>query len=192
MPATPSSMVPLDTMAPDFQLPDTVTGKEISLLELKGSIATVIMFISNHCPYVKHVNSELTQLAKDFGYRGVNFIAISSNDPSQFPEDGPEAMKEAALQLGYPFPYLFDESQAVASAFGAACTPDFFVFDRKLRLVYRGQLDDSRPGNNIPVTGSDIREALSAILEEKPVSENQKASIGCSIKWKKDKVKLNV
>lgn len=192
MPATPSSMIPLGTMAPDFQLPDTISGKEISLLELSGSCATVVMFICNHCPYVKHVNNELIQLSKDYGYRGVNFVAISSNDREQFPEDGPDAMRKVAHELAYPFPYLFDETQAVAKAFGAACTPDFFVFDRALRLTYRGQLDDSRPGNDIPVTGSDIRQALEAMLQGLPVSENQKPGIGCSIKWKKDKVRLNL
>lgn len=185
MAATPSSMVALGSIAPDFQLRDVTSGKELSLLELKGNVATVVMFICNHCPYVKHVNNELVKISKDFGVKGVNFIAISSNDVSQYPDDAPDKMKETALDIGYTFPYLYDETQEVAKAYDAACTPDFFVYDRHLRLVYRGQLDDSRPSNKEPVTGKDIREVLKALIEAKPVSENQKPSIGCSIKWKK-------
>ena len=186
MAATPSTMVKLGSIAPDFYLPDVVSGNKLSLQELKGNVATVIMFICNHCPYVKHVNAELIKLAKDYGYRGgVNFIAISSNDASQYSEDGPEKMKEAARQLGYTFPYLYDETQEVAKSYDAACTPDFFIYDRLLRLVYRGQLDDSRPGSEIPVTGKDIRDALRALVEGRSVSDSQKPSVGCSIKWKK-------
>lgn len=177
-------MIPLQTMAPAFQLPDVISGDQKSLSDLKGSSATVIAFICNHCPFVKHVNPALLQLAKDYQDRGVGFIAISSNDAVQYPDDGPEAMKTTALKLEYPFPYLYDETQETARAYQAACTPDFFVFDKNLKLAYRGQLDDSRPGNDIPVTGMDIREALESILAGRPVAGLQKPSIGCNIKWK--------
>jgi len=143
------------------------------------------MFICNHCPFVKHVNEGLVELANDYILKGISFIAISSNDVVNFPEDSPEKMKNEAKSLGYPFPYLYDESQEVARAYDAACTPDFFIYDKDLKLVYRGQLDDSRPKNGIPVTGKDIRAALDSLLQSKPVSEEQKPSIGCNIKWKK-------
>lgn len=185
MAATPSKMIPLGTKAPDFTLPDVVSGKMMSLNELKSQKATVIMFICNHCPYVKHVNHELVRLARDYQPKGVAFIAISSNDVAQYPEDGPEEMKKVAQQLGYPFPYLHDESQDVARAYDAACTPDIYIFDKDLKLAYRGQLDDARPGNNAPVTGNDVRAALDNLLSGKPVSPEQKPSIGCNIKWKK-------
>lgn len=185
MAATPSNMIELGTTAPGFSLPDTVSGKQLSLQNLKGKTATVIMFICNHCPYVKHVNAEIVKLANDYSPKGVSFIAISSNDVVNYPDDSPEKMKEVAQQLGYSFPYLYDETQEVAKAYEAACTPDFYVYDQFLTLVYRGQLDDSRPGNNKPVTGHDLRQALEAILQHKPVSTNQKPSIGCGIKWKK-------
>lgn len=185
MAATPSNMIELGTTAPGFSLPDTVSGKQLSLQNLKGKTATVIMFICNHCPYVKHVNAEIVKLANDYSPKGVSFIAISSNDAVNYPDDSPEKMKEVAQQLGYSFPYLYDETQEVAKAYEAACTPDFYVYDQFLTLVYRGQLDDSRPGNNKPVTGHDLRQALEAILQHKPVSTNQKPSIGCGIKWKK-------
>jgi len=184
MAETPSTMVPLGTTAPDFTLPDTITGKTISFNELKSDIATVIMFICNHCPFVKHVQVQLVKLAIDYKFKGISFIAISSNDAENYPEDSPENMKTVAQRLGYPFPYLYDESQEVAKAYDAACTPDFYIFDKNVKLVYRGQLDDSRPSNNIPVTGKDIRAALDNILNGKVVNPDQKPSIGCNIKWK--------
>lgn len=184
MAATETLQIPLGFTAPDFLLPDTVSGKIRSLKELKGEIATVIMFICNHCPYVKHVNAELVRLANDYMPKGVSFVAISSNDVVNYPEDAPDKMRETALALGYPFPYLYDETQEVAKAYFAACTPDFSIFDKDLKCVYRGQLDDSRPKNDIPVTGKDIRAALDALINGQPVSERQKPSIGCNIKWK--------
>lgn len=147
-------------------------------------MATVIFFICNHCPFVKRVQEELVKLAQDYLPKGITFIAINSNDAVQYPDDSPEKMKEIANELAYPFPYLFDETQEVAQAFEAACTPDFYVFDNRLTCVYRGQLDDSRPGNDIPVTGESIREALEQILANEPVSVEQKPSLGCNIKWK--------
>jgi len=184
MAATSSTMLPLGTIAPDFNLPDTVMGKVVSLHEQKSDKATVVMFICNHCPYVQHVQHELVKLANEYQSKGISFVAISSNDIESFPDDAPEKMKEVAERLGYPFPYLFDETQEVARAYQAACTPDFYIFDKDLKCVYRGQLDDSRPGNLIPVTGRDIREALATILNGKPVNPDQKPSIGCNIKWK--------
>ena len=184
MAATPSTMMPLGTIAPDFTLPDTVTGRTMSLQELKSDQATVIMFICNHCPFVKHVQHGLITLANDYQPRGVSFVAISSNDIEGYPDDAPDKMKEVAEQFSYPFPYLFDESQDVAKAYDAACTPDFYIFDKDLKCVYRGQLDDSRPGNLIPVTGRDIRVALDSMLRGEPVNPDQMPSIGCNIKWK--------
>jgi peroxiredoxin len=184
MARTLSAMVALGQKAPDYSLPDTLTGKNISLNEVKGNLATVIMFICNHCPFVKHVNDGLVKLANDYKNKGIGFVAISANDAKNYPEDAPDKMKEAALQLKYPFPYLYDETQEVAKAFNAACTPDFFIYDRNLQLVYRGQLDDSRPGNEIPVTGKDIRQALDCLNNDQPVPELQRPSIGCNIKWK--------
>lgn len=178
-------MTDLGTRAVDFTLPDTVSGKDVSLQAVKGKNATVIMFICNHCPFVKHVNDELIQIAKDYMADDVVFVAISSNDVDNYPDDSPDKMKEVAQQLGYPFPYLYDETQEVAKAYDAACTPDFFVYDKNLELVYRGQLDDSRLGNNKPVDGKDLRAALDAILSNQPVSEDQRPSVGCNIKWKK-------
>lgn len=185
MAETLSKMMPLGFKAPDFKLLDAVSGKTLSLNELVSGKATVIMFICNHCPYVKHVNAQLIKVANDYSPRGVSFIAISSNDAVSYPEDSPEKMKEYATRLGYPFPYLYDETQEIAKAYDAACTPDLFIFDRKMTCVYRGQLDDSRPSNGKPVTGADIRNALEAILNGMPVSANQKPSIGCNIKWKR-------
>jgi len=184
MAATPSTMLELGTKAPDFELTDAVTGQKISLESLQSEQATVVMFICNHCPYVKHVRHELARLGEDYLEKGVSFVAISSNDVDNYPEDSPEKMKLVAEEWGLPFPYLYDESQEVAKAYMAACTPDFYVFDSNLKLVYRGQLDDSRPGNDVPVTGKDIRNALENILAGMPVSKNQKPSIGCNIKWK--------
>ncbi len=184
MALTPSKMIPLGTTAPDFTLPDTVSGKLLSLAELKSDRASVILFICNHCPYVQHVRQQLIELAGDYGPRGIAFVAISANDAENYPDDAPEKMRMVAGELGYPFPYLYDESQEVARAYGAACTPDIFVFDGALKLVYRGQLDDARPGTDVPVTGRDLREALDRILEGRPVSPDQKPSMGCNIKWK--------
>ena len=184
MAETPSNMIPLGTVAPEFTLPDVVSGKNVALNEAKSDIATVIMFICNHCPFVKHVQDELIQVANDYTPKGITFIAISSNDAEAFPQDAPDKMKELAEQKNYPFPYLYDESQEVAKAYKAACTPDLYIFDKKLKCVYRGQLDDSRPGNDIPVTGKDIRDALDNVLAGKAVSDKQRSSIGCNIKWK--------
>jgi peroxiredoxin len=184
MAATPSTMMPLGTTAPDFTLPDTVTGRMMSLQELRSDQATVIMFICNHCPFVKHVQHELVKLASNYQSKGISFVAISSNDIEGYPDDAPDKMKEVAEQFGYPFPYLYDETQDVAKTYDAACTPDFYIFDKDLTCVYRGQLDDSRPGNLIPVTGRDIRAALDSILQGGPINPDQKPSIGCNIKWK--------
>jgi len=177
-------MLPLGTAAPDFKLPDVVSGKPLSLALLQSDVATVIMFICNHCPYVKHVNKGLVKLAADYQTKGVAFVAISSNDVTAYPADAPERMKELASEQGYSFPYLYDEDQSVAKAYQAACTPDFYIFDAGMKLVYRGQLDGSRPRNNVPVTGEDVRAALDAVLAGKSVSEKQRPSLGCNIKWK--------
>lgn len=179
-----STMVSLGTKAPDFDLPDTVSGKNISLNEVKGITATVVMFICNHCPFVLHVNDELVRLGNDHKNKGVGFVAISANDIVLHPHDAPDKMKETALRLQYPFPYCYDETQETAKAYDAACTPDFFIYDKNLQLVYRGQLDDSRPGNEIPVTGKDIRHALDCLINDQPVPEFQRPSIGCNVKWK--------
>jgi len=184
MAQTPSNMLPLGTKAPGFSLLDTISGNIFSLNDLKGKNGTVIMFICNHCPFVIHVNSELVKIANDYSKKGIGFIAISSNDVIKYPQDSPENMKIIAKTEQYPFPYLYDETQVVAKAYDAACTPDFYLFDGDLKLVYRGQLDDSRPGNNIPVTGKDLRYALNCLIENKTNTNNQKPSIGCNIKWK--------
>lgn len=184
MALTPSTMLPLGTRAPAFALPDTVSGRTLSLDALKGAKGTVVMFICNHCPYVKHVNPELVRVAKDYQGKGVSFAAISSNDVANYPDDAPDKMKATAQQLGYPFPYLYDESQATAKAYQAACTPDLFLFDSAMLCVYRGQLDDSRPGKGAP-DGRDLRAALDAVVAGKPVGAEQKPSVGCNIKWKR-------
>lgn len=184
MALTPSNMMPLGTFAPEFRLPDTVSGQVVSLDQLKSKKATVIMFICNHCPFVKHVQKELVRLANDYMPKGVSFIAISSNDVDSHPDDSPELMKKEAESYKYPFPYLYDESQAIAKAYQAACTPDFFVFDYELKCAYRGQMDDSRPGNGESNDGGDLRAALDAILSDGAVNPNQKPSVGCNIKWK--------
>lgn len=186
MARTPSTMIALGTKAPDFVLPDTVSGKDLSLENIKGEIATVIMFICNHCPFVKHVNEELVKLANDYKSKGIGFVAINSNDVINHPDDSPVLMTEVAKQLKYPFPYLYDESQETAKGYEAACTPDFFIYDKDLRLAYRGQLDDSRPGNEIPVTGKDIRLTLACLIKNESVPQEQRPSIGCNIKWKLD------
>lgn len=183
MALTPSNMLSLGTTAPNFSLIDTVSDQMISLQDAKGTHGTVIMFICNHCPFVKHVNEGIAQLAKDYQSKGIGFIAISSNDVENYPADAPELMKVNAQQEGFTFPYLYDKTQEVAKAYDAACTPDFYIFNNDLQLVYRGQLDDSRPNNGIPVTGNDMRTALDALLNNQPISETQKPSIGCNIKW---------
>lgn len=183
MALTPSTMLPLGTSAPPFALPD-VSGKSVSIADFQSAPALLVMFICNHCPYVKHVRSGLAQLARDYKSKGAAVVAISSNDVKSHPDDSPAKMAVEAKEAGYTFPYLYDESQAVAKSYQAACTPDFFLFDREKRLVYRGQLDDSRPGNGVPVTGKDLRAALDAVLAGKPVATEQKPSIGCNIKWK--------
>jgi len=184
MAATPSNMLALKTIAPDFKLLDTVSNTLLSLNELKGENGTVIMFICNHCPFVLHVNPEISKLGKEYQKKGISFIAISSNDIEIYPQDSPELMTKIAQKESFTFPYLYDDTQEVAKAYKAACTPDFYVFDNNLALVYRGQLDDSRPNNNIPLTGSDIRNALNNLVAKKAISEHQKPSIGCNIKWK--------
>ena len=189
MARTPSTMVALGTIAPSFILPDTITGKQVSLDDIKGEpdsyrVATVVMFICNHCPFVKHVNFELVKLANEYKSKGISFVAISANDAKNYPDDAPDKMKETAQRLHYPFPYLYDETQQVAKAYDAACTPDFFIYNKNMELVYRGQLDDARPGNEIPVTGKDIRHALDCLINNQPVPAAQRPSIGCNIKWK--------
>ncbi len=184
MAKTESRMLPLGTPAPDFALPDTVSGRTVGLDQVAGDKGTLVMFICNHCPFVKHVLDELVRLGRDYRDSGIGMVAISSNDVTGYPQDRPERMKELAESAGFEFPYLFDESQNTARAYDAACTPDFYVFDGQRKLVYRGQLDDSRPGNGIPATGKDVRAALDALLNGKPVAGEQKPSIGCNIKWR--------
>jgi len=181
---TPSNMIPLGTIAPNFNLLDTVSDKILSLQNLKGNKATVIMFICNHCPFVIHINTEIVSIANAYTEKGISFIAISSNDAINFPQDSPDKMKIYAKTENYPFPYLYDESQEIAKAYDAACTPDIYVFNADLKLNYRGQLDDSRPRNGLPVTGKNLRYALDCLLENKENTQQQKPSIGCSIKWK--------
>jgi thiol-disulfide isomerase/thioredoxin len=181
---TESTMLPLGTTAPAFLLPDTVSDQILSLEALKSDRATVIMFLCNHCPYVIHVNPEIVRIVRDYKAKGVSFIGISSNDVVNYPQDGPGKMKTHAAEVGYDFPYLYDESQEVAKAYDAACTPDFYVFDGNLKLVYRGRIDGSRPKNDLPLSGSDLRAALDAVLNKKEVSSVQYPSGGCNIKWK--------
>ncbi len=184
MAKTPSAMLPLGTDAPSFCLNDVITNQSIRLENHKGHLATVIFFICNHCPYVKHIIDELPKLSHDYQNKGIQFIAINSNDITRYPDDSPENMKKLAIEKSFPFVYLFDETQEVAKAYQAQCTPDFYVFDHALKLVYRGQLDNSRPGNTLPVTGESIRTALDNLIEGKAVSTQQQPSLGCSIKWK--------
>jgi peroxiredoxin len=176
-------MLRLGTSAPDFKLPDT-SGKIVSPADFKDKTALLVIFMCNHCPYVVHLRAGLAQFARDYSSRSVGIVGISSNDVKSHPADSPAKMKDEVKSAGYVFPYLYDETQAVAQAYRAACTPDIFLFDQHRKLVYRGQFDDSRPGNGLPVTGKDLRAALEAVLAGKPVSENQKPSIGCNIKWK--------
>ena len=183
MSVTASTMLPLGTQAPPFSLPDT-NGHTVSLDSLQGASGLLVMFICNHCPYVKHVRHALTKLVKEYQAKGIAVVAINSNDVRSYPEDSPQKMREVAAEAGYTFPFLFDETQDVAKAYRAACTPDFYVFDDQQRLVYRGQMDDSRPGNGRPVTGTDLRAALEAVLGGHSAPDEQVPSAGCNIKWK--------
>jgi peroxiredoxin len=182
--AVTSTMLALGTEAPPFSLPDTVTGRTVSIDDYADKKALLVMFICNHCPYVKHVRNELARLGADYQNSDLGMVAISSNDIESYPDDSPEMMKREASTYGYTFPYLYDEDQAVAAAYTAMCTPDFFLFDSDRRLVYRGRLDESRPDSGIPVSGRDLRTAIEAALNDLPVSEDQYPSMGCSIKWK--------
>ncbi len=184
MALTPSTMLPLGTTAPDFSLPDVVSGQSVSLERFAGQ-PVLVMFICRHCPYVQHIKQELARLGRDYLKRRVGLVAISANDATAYPDDAPDQLKAMAQELGFTFPFCYDEAQAVAKAYTAACTPDFFLFDAARKLVYRGQLDDSRPGNGKPVTGRDLRAALDAVLAGQPVSSEQRPSIGCNIKWKR-------
>lgn len=177
-------LLELGAPAPDFRLRDVVSGQFVSLETFADKKALVVMFICRHCPYVQHVKEELARLGRDYAGKSVGIVAISSNDATQYPDDRPERLRAMAQELGFNFPLCYDETQEVAKAYAAACTPDFYVFDQDRRLVYRGQLDDSRPGNRIPVTGKDLRAAIDAVLEGRPVSGEQKPSLGCNIKWK--------
>jgi len=182
MPETPSTMLDLGTQLPSFSLPD-FNGRTVSDAEFKGSKALVVAFICKHCPFVKHIRQEFSRFAREYEAKGLKVVAIASNDTTEFPEDGPEGMKQEAAEAGYVFPYLFDEKQQVAQKFRAACTPDLFLFDANRRLVYRGQFDGSRPKNDVPVTGADLRAAADAVLSGKPAPETQRPSMGCNIKW---------
>ncbi len=182
--ATTSTMLALGTEAPDFSLPDTVSGDVVSLADYSDKKGLLVMFICNHCPYVKHVRQELARLGNDYSDSGLGIVAISSNDIDAYPADSPEAMKTEAETFGYSFPYLYDETQVVAAAYTAMCTPDFFLFDAENRLAYRGRLDESRPDSGIPVTGKELRVAVDAVLAGDSVSDQQLPSMGCSIKWK--------
>jgi peroxiredoxin len=184
MALTASTMLALSTKAPDFQLPDVVSGETISISTNACKKALLVMFICRHCPFVKHVKEELARLGKDYVNRDVGIVAISANDVSNYPDDAPEQLKAMATELGLPFPLCYDESQETAKTYTAACTPDFFLFDANQQLVYRGQLDDSRPSNGKPVTGEDLRAAIDAVLAGQPVNPEQKPSVGCNIKWK--------
>jgi peroxiredoxin len=181
---TASTMLPLGTVAPDFNLPDVVTGKMISLANFSDKKALLVMFICQHCPFVKHLQTALAELGKDYQNTSLGILAISANDVSKYPDDSPENLKAMALNLGFNFPLCYDETQEVAKAYTAACTPDFFLFDQDFKLVYRGQFDESRPSNNIEVTGKDLRQAINQTLENKAIEGEQKPSIGCNIKWK--------
>lgn len=184
MALTPSTMLPLGTKAPDFKLTNPSTGKQVSLADFSSSPALLVVFMCNHCPYVKHVAAGLSTLAKEYQAKGVAVVGINSNDAVKHPDDSPEKMKLEVQARGYTFPYLYDETQAAAKAYRAACTPDFFVFDKDRKLAYRGQMDSSRPDSGLPVTGQDLRTALDAVLAGRKPSDDQKASIGCNIKWK--------
>ncbi|MBS4049651.1 MAG: thioredoxin family protein [Methylomonas sp.] len=185
MAATPSNMLPLGTIAPDFYLPDTISGQHMGLRELQGEQGTLIMFICNHCPYVLHVKQQLIAIAQQYAALGISSIAISANDIDNYPQDAPDKMHELMAEWGNPFAaYLYDESQAVAKAYQAACTPDIYLFDANLACVYRGRLDGSTPKNELPVSGEDLRNALDNLLAGQPIAAEQTPSIGCNIKWK--------
>lgn len=184
MARTESAMLPLGTSAPDFVLKDVITKHELNTQNLSGPKGLLVMFICRHCPFVKHLEKSLAQLGRDYKEKGLGIVAISSNDAKNYPDDSPGSLAQQAEELGFVFPYLYDETQEVARAYDATCTPDFFLFDSGLRLVYRGQFDGSRPGNNIPVTGKDLRAALDATIAGQPVDPNQRPSLGCNIKWK--------
>ncbi len=184
MARTESTMLALGTAAPDFALTEVVTGKTVRRDDFRGEQGLLVMFLCTHCPYVKHIEKELARLGADYADSALAIVAISSNDAESHPEDGPEGLKQQALTMGFRFPYLYDETQQVAQAYEAACTPDFFLFDKEFKLVYRGQFDASRPGSGIPVTGVDLRAAMDAVLAGAPVTEDQHASLGCNIKWK--------
>lgn len=184
MALTPSNMIPLGTVAPDFTLPDIVSQQTQSLQQLKSSVATVIVFMCNHCPFVVHIQDKLVEVAKKYQAQGVVFVGISSNDVETHPDDAPDKMQQRAKEIGLPFPYLYDETQAVAKAYQAACTPDFFVFDKDLRCVYRGSFDGATPGNKVPVTGEHLAQALDQVIAGQAVSADQKPSVGCNIKWR--------
>lgn len=184
MALTPSTMLELGTRAPDFRLKDVVSGGTVSLDEVAGEKGTLVMFLCKHCPYVIHVEQEIARLGRDYEGKAIGIVAICANDAEKYPDDGPESLRDQAARLGFTFPYLHDEAQEVARAYTAACTPDLFLFDGERRLVYRGQLDDSRPGSGRPVTGSNLRAAMEALLAGRPISPDQKPSMGCNIKWK--------
>ena len=190
MAQTESKMLPLGTIAPDFTLMDAVSLNTISFNDVRGKKGTVVMFICNHCPFVKHINDEIVRISNDYRVTGFGFVAINSNDVEKYPEDSPLEMWRTAQRIGYPFPYLFDKTQEVAKAYDAACTPDFYLFNAELKLVYRGQMDNSRPGNGIPVNGRDLREALDNIMSNNPQRKDQKPSMGCNIKWREAATQL--
>lgn len=177
-------MVELGTAAPRFHLNDVVTGQQRSVEDLAGRYGLLVVFICRHCPFVQHIQAELAKIGRDYEGRGLGIVAISSNDADAYPDDEPLSLKEQAQEIGFTFPYLYDETQEIAKAYQAACTPDFFLFDKRLKLVYRGQLDDSRPGNDVPVTGRDLRRAIDTLLAEKAIPREQTPSLGCNIKWK--------
>jgi peroxiredoxin len=184
MAATASTMLELGTKAPEFALPDVVSGKPVSLASFEGKQALLVMLLCHHCPFVKHVKSELALIGWDYAVKGVGIVGISANDPAVSADDSPEGLRRMATEWGFNFPVCYDETQVIAKSYAAACTPDFYLFDRDQRLVYRGQLDDSRPSNGKPVTGVDLRAAIDAVLAGRPVNQDQRPSLGCNIKWK--------